>query len=160
MADLLVNLYARRFEALSSARVAETVTVRRALPPESHFIIEWAEKNFSRYWASEVQVAMAQKPPGCFIATDAGRLVGFACYNATARGFFGPTGVDEASRGKGIGKVLLYRALRALKDDGYAYAIIGAAGPTEFYQKAVGAIVIPSDGEDIYRGLLRDKHQS
>jgi hypothetical protein len=104
---------------------------------------------------SEVTVAMAHQPPGCLIAVINGRLAGFACYDATARGFFGPTGVAEASRGKGIGLALLFHTLQAMKAQGYAYAIIGAAGPHEFYASAVGAVPIESDREDIYRGLLR-----
>jgi len=35
------------------------------------------------------------------------------------------------------------------------YAIVGAAGPVRFYQKAVGAIVIPDSEPGIYLGLLR-----
>ena len=79
----------------------------------------------------------------------------FACYDATARGFFGPTGVAESHRGKNIGLALLYHTLAAMRAKGYAYAVIGGAGPAEFYAKAVGAVAIEADKEDIYQGLLR-----
>jgi hypothetical protein len=39
---------------------------------------------------------------------------------------------------------------------GYVYAIIGAAGPVHFYQKTVGAIVIPGSEPGIYTDLLRN----
>jgi hypothetical protein len=38
---------------------------------------------------------------------------------------------------------------------GYVYAVIGRAGPVEFYQKAVGAIVIPDSDPGIYTDLLK-----
>jgi hypothetical protein len=45
-----------------------------------------------------------------------------------------------------------------MKARGYAYAVIGSAGPHEFYAGAVEAVPIPADGEDIYQGLLRVRH--
>jgi predicted N-acetyltransferase YhbS len=135
----------------------ETVeaTIRVALPPELHIVQRWVRENFSEYWVSEVTAAMSHQPPGCLVAIVDGSLVGFACYDATARGFFGPTGVAEGLRGKGIGLALLYHTLEAMKAQGYAYAIIGGVGPHEFYAKAVGAMPIEADREDIYQGLLR-----
>ncbi|WP_248307259.1 MULTISPECIES: GNAT family N-acetyltransferase [unclassified Devosia] len=130
-------------------------TIRVALPPEQHIIKDWVRRHFSEYWVSEVSAAMAHQPPGCLIAVSDGELVGFACYDATARGFFGPTGVAEQQRGKGIGLALLSATLQAMKAQGYAYAIIGGVGPVEFYSKAAGAIPIFNEGEDIYQGLLR-----
>ena len=46
----------------------------------------------------------------------------------TAKAFFGPTGVDETYRGKGIGKALLLVCLHDMYAQGYAYGIIGDAG--------------------------------
>ena len=153
--DLLVNLYSRRMEELRQRTEGVEAVIRVALPPEQHILKDWVRANFSEYWVSEVSAAMAHQPPGCLVATVGGQLVGFACYDATARGFFGPTGVDEALRGKGIGLALFYHALAAMKAQGYAYAVVGSAGPVDFYVKAAGAMPIPSDKEDIYQGLLR-----
>lgn len=157
--DLLVNLYGHRMEALR--RRAETVdaTIRVALPPEQHIVKNWVRTHFSEYWVSEVTAAMAHQPPGCLIAISDGALVGFACYDATARGFFGPTGVSEDQRGKGLGLALFYHTLAAMKAQGYAYAVIGSAGPVDFYLNAVDAIPIPFENQDIYQGLLRIKPQ-
>ncbi len=135
-------------------------TIRVALPPELHLVQGWVREHFSEYWVSEVTVAMAHQPPGCLIAVVEGELVGFACYDATARGFFGPTGVAENQRGKAIGLALFYHTLAAMKAQGYAYAVIGSAGPVEFYVKAVGAVPIEADRQDIYQGLLRVRPKS
>lgn len=153
--DCLVNLYSRRMTALAERIEAVEATIRVALPPELHIVQRWVRENFSEYWVSEVTVAMSHQPPGCLVAIVDGQLVGFACYDATARGFFGPTGVAESLRGHKIGLALFYHTLAAMKAQGYAYAIIGSAGPVEFYVNAVGAMPIEADKEDIYQGLLR-----
>ena len=153
--DLLVNLYSRRLADLGRQVSAVPATIRVALPPEQHIVRDWVRAHFSEYWVSEVTAAMAHQPPGCLIAAVDGELVGFACYDATARGFFGPTGVAESQRGRKIGLALFYHSLAAMKAQGYAYAVIGSAGPVDFYVKAVGAIPIEADKEDIYQGLLR-----
>ncbi|WP_236951382.1 GNAT family N-acetyltransferase [Ketogulonicigenium robustum] len=155
---MLVNLYARPLEGLA-ARVAglaaQGITIRRALPPEMHLLQDWVATHFSAYWVSELTVAMAHQPPGCWIAVENGALVGFACHDATARGFFGPTGVSADHRGKGIGLGLLYHTLMAMRAQGHAYAIIGSVGPADFYAQTVGAMPIPADDAGIYQGLLR-----
>jgi predicted GNAT family acetyltransferase len=81
--------------------------------------------------------------------------MGFGCYDSTALGFFGPTGVSDECRGKGTGKALLMACLLDMKLKGYAYAVIGAVGPAEFYTKAAGATIIPGSEQSIYKTLIR-----
>ena len=99
--------------------------------------------------------SFARQPVSVFVATIQRELVGFAAYECTRRGFFGPTGVIPAAQGKGIGKALVLASLWALREMGYVYAIIGAAGPVRFYQKAVGAIIIPDSEPGIYTDSLK-----
>lgn len=115
------------------------------------------EKNFGKLWASECDVSFSNKPISCFVAYEkvTKEIVGFSCYDTTARGFFGPTGVLEKFRGKGIGKVLLVYCLKDMLNVGYAYAIIGDAGPVEYYKKTVGAEVIEDSSPGIYKDLLQ-----
>lgn len=109
--DYLVNLSTLPQDTQSAERMAsEGVTIRRALPPEFRLITGWIAEQFGQGWASEASVAMTRQPPSCFIATREQKLVGFSCHEATARGFFGPTGVDEGLRGLGIGRALLLPA--------------------------------------------------
>ena len=81
-------------------------------------------------------------------------MLGFAGYDCTYRDFFGPTGVDETQRGRGIGKALLFRCMEAMRDEGYGYAIIGSAGPVDFYKKMLGATVIEGSIPGIYKDLF------
>jgi len=154
--DYLVNLSSLPQDTQSPEKMASAgVTIRRALPPELKLIVRWVGEQFGEGWASETTVAMARQPPTCFIATRQQRLIGFSCHEATARGFFGPTGVDEGARGLGIGRALLFASLNDLKAMGYAYAIIGDVGPSEFYENTVGATPIPGSEPGIYAGQLK-----
>jgi len=155
--DMLVKLYT--LPALESVLAKQTeagVDVRRAQALEKRLVAEWVCQHFSARWASECEVAFSGHPISCFVAVADGKLAGFACYDATCKGFFGPIGVDEAYRGRGIGKALLLICLHAMAVRGYGYAIIGAAGPTEFYAKTVGASEIEGSAPGVYRGMLRE----
>ena len=147
MPDLLVNLLKLPpAEALKD----HSLLIRRADPFELAPVLDFVRHNFSSKWADEISVGFANKPVSVFIAAIDHKLVGFAAYECTRRGFFGPTGVLESARGRGIGKALLIHSLGALRDLGYVYAIIGGVGPVRFYQKTVNAIVIPDSEPGIY----------
>jgi GNAT superfamily N-acetyltransferase len=133
----------------------EKIVFRRAIAPEKHLVCDWVMEQFGSYWKSEVEVAFSRQPVSCWIAQRGNDILGFACYESTARNFFGPTGTLESERGKGIGKVLLIKSLESLREMGYAYAIIGGVGPAEFYEKAVGAKLIDGSEVSIYQHLLR-----
>lgn len=90
-----------------------------------------------------------------YIAVRGKEIIGYACYDAIAPDFFGPTRVSMAEQGKGIGKALLFHCLQAMKEKGYAYAIIGSVtGAKTFYEKTVNAIEIPGSCPGIYRDYL------
>lgn len=152
MPDLLVNLLKLpEREGLTQPGV----NIRRAQPFEITPLREFIRHSFSTAWADEVSVGFANKPITVFIATRDGRVIGFAGYECTRKAFFGPTGVAESERGRGIGKALLLESLWGLRELGYVYGVIGAAGPVKFYEQAVGAIVIPDSEPGIYTDLLR-----
>jgi predicted GNAT family acetyltransferase len=157
MKDMLVRLMELPDASELEKRLLEKekIVFRRAIAPEKHLVSEWVMEQFGAYWKSEVEVAFSRQPISCWIAQRGNELLGFACYECTARNFFGPTGTKESERGKGIGKVLLIKSLESLREMGYAYAIIGGVGPAEFYEKAVGAKIIESSEVSIYQNLLR-----
>ncbi len=157
MPDLLVKLYdlpdgRETFERLER----DGVRLSRPMTPNRDKVLGWIEARFGIGWANETATAFAHTPVSCFVAAEAetGRILGFAAYDCTAPDFFGPTGVDESARKRGIGGALLLKCLEALREEGYGYAVIGSAGPSEFYRKVCGAVVIPDSSPGIYRGLL------
>ena len=153
--DYLVNLSPIGTEPEIAERMKQAgVTIRRPLAPEAQLVTSWVKETFGDGWASETGVALTRMPPTCFIATQRDRLVGFSCRESIARGFFGPTGVAEESRGLGIGHALLLASLLDLKNMGYGYAIIGDVGPSAFYEKTVNAMPIPDSSPGIFAGML------
>ncbi len=106
-------------------------------------------------WASEASVALANRPVSLFLAGSGAELAGFACYDATARGFFGPIGVAESARGRGIGAALLRACLLDMRSSGYGYAIVGAVGAPDFFLRVAGAVEIPDSTPGIYADQLR-----
>src|SRR5437870_5800570 len=152
MPDLLVNLL--KLTALEPL-ADQGVNVRRAQLFEITPVREFIENNFSVAWADEISVGFANKPVTVFIATRNHRVVGFAGYECTRKAFFGPTGVAESERGRGVGTALLIASLWGLRELGYVYGIIGGAGPVDCYERASGAIVIPDSEPGIYTGVVR-----
>src|SRR5687767_141060 len=116
MPDLLVKLYSLP----PPPTLSPGVEVRRAFAAEKRLVGEWVEKQFGPGWASECEAAFARLPVACFVAVRNREWLGFACYDATARGFFGPAGVAEAERNHGIGTALLLGALQDMAAQGYA----------------------------------------
>ena len=156
MPDMLVNLLKLTpLEPVVSELRQAGIVIRRALPHEMTLVREFVLKNFEPGWADEISVGYSNKPVSVYIAIRDGRVVGFGAYECTHRSFFGPVGVAESERGCGIGKALLLVCLRGLREMGYAYGIIGGAGPTEFYERVVGATVIPDSVPGIYADSLK-----
>jgi predicted N-acetyltransferase YhbS len=131
------------------------LSVRRARPWELTPVREFVAGQFSQAWADEISGGLVSRPATVFVALRGGTLVGFAAYECTRRNFFGPAGVVEAERGRGVGRALLLASLRGLRELGYAYAIIGGVGPAEFYERAVGARLIPDSSPGVYADPIR-----
>ncbi len=148
MADLLAKLYGPRELVIPQGYV-----LRRPMASEGSRLKEWVERVFSPGWASEITPGVSRVPATIIVAvcSDPMAPAGFCAWDCTARGFLGPVGVTEEHRGKGIGRALVVSALNAMEASGYGYAVIGDAGPVEFFERACGAAVIPGSSPGIYR---------
>ncbi len=157
MADMLVRLYDLPAHADAVQRLAAAgVSIRRPNVWDVAPLLAWVGDHFHAAWVAECEVAAKRRSPTCFVAvgpsgpSGTGGLLGFACFDATRLNFFGPTAVLESARGQGIGTALLLACLQAMRDNGYAYAIIGGVGPAEYYAKTVGAVPIAGSTPGIY----------
>ena len=169
MADLLVKLYEiPPAQPDIDALAKKNIVIRRPIGPENWGVIAWIKEHFDAGWASEAENAFFRSPKSIYIAIRENKdengyitpeMLGFACYDATAKGFFGPTGVAKEERGQGIGAALLLSCLHAMRDEGYGYAIIGGVGPADFYSKICGATMIENVGRGIYKNMLRAKSE-
>jgi len=81
-------------------------------------------------------------------------LLGFAAYNVTAPGFFGPTGVALSARRNGIGAALVWSCMEAMRHLGHVYAFIGDSAVDAFYARTCGAIPVPGSGTSVYQHML------
>jgi hypothetical protein len=171
MADMLVKLYALPDLApILAEQKSRGVEIRRAHPDEKYKIAEWVHEHINPNWAIGCEVALEQRPPNCYIAFEKDPeyvptdnpydlpseiMLGFACYDVVAKGVFGPIGVREERQDCGIGTALLLTCLHGMAAERYAYAVIGWAGPTEWYARTVGATLIEGSEPGIFQGSLR-----
>jgi len=154
MPDMLARLYDLPDGAPYHQRVSEAgYTIRRADPWDRDRLRHFVKDNFGPLWAVEADRAFIHAPIASYVASSGGDIVGFAAYECTRRGYFGPTGVREDLRGKGLGAALLFRCLESMREMGYAYAVIGGVGSAGFYEKIVGAFVIPGSEIGVYGSL-------
>ena len=157
MPDMLVKLYELPDSSALYQKLADQgIKIIRPMTPNKTKVVEWVREKFDDGWADEISAAFTRFPVSCFVAYDTkeNKILGFAGYDCTYKDFFGPTGVDESARGKGIGGALFLRCLEAMRDEGYGYAIIGGVGPAEFYKKTVGATIIEDSAPGIYKDLF------
>ena len=170
MTDMLVKLYALpEVTPVLTILRQKGVSIRRPHPSEKHILAEWVRQQFKESCAVGCEVALGNKPVSCFIAIKKSQthvasdnpydlpdeiLLGFACYDADSKGMFGAMGVREEYRRQGIGTALLLACLHDMKEQGYAYAVIGWVASVDFYARAAGAIVIPDSEPGIFRGKL------
>jgi len=157
MTDMLVKLYnlpdrLPEFPTLEEQRII----LRKPMASEKSLVVDWVRDHFGGICADEMDVSFSRIPVSTFVAQQNRTLVGFACYDSSALAYFGPTGVLESFQGRGIGKALLLAALLEMRGKGYGYAIIGWIGPQAFYEKAVGATVIPDSTPGIWKDYLYD----
>ena len=156
MADMLIKLYELEFPGSFEAnQKALGIELRKPIGPEKRAIIAWVVDRFGNAWASEVDVALSNQPRTCFVAVKDTQIIGFACYDATALGFFGPIGVQKSHRKKGTGRALLNACLLDMKSKGYGYAVVGGVKDMQFYKKAVGALEIPSSDPGPYANQIK-----
>lgn len=112
--------------------------------------LAWIDEIFAGSWSSEAYAGLN------LIARHGGDPVGFATIEPrglkyawlegfareTGVGIFGPLGVTPERRTSGLGTWLLRRALNALRERGYARALIAAVGDERlirYFANAVGA---------------------
>ena len=130
MMDMLVRLYdLPDIDDEVQVLKERGILIRRPGAYERHLVADWVGRHFSPKWVSETKTAFARQPISCFIATREKQMIGFACYDVTARGFLGPMGVGEEARKSGV-------------------------GPADFYARTVGAVPIEGSSPGIYVDIL------
>ena len=115
--------------------------VRRPSHAEASRVLGFIEREFGRIWRFEAARAFDTDLPQIFITEDNAEVTGFAAHDVNNRGlgFFGPTGVASAMRGRGLGCQLLLASLADLQRLGFDHAVIPWTDALAFYSKCSGA---------------------
>lgn len=155
--DLLVNLYDLQSKFRQEELDRNGIVIKRAMSSDKSRILSFIKEEYTQNWSDESEVAFSNHPISCFIAIKQGQIVGFACYDATAKGYFGPIGIKGDQKGQHIGQGLLHHTLSAMKENGYGYAVIGWVDDAlDFYKKTIKVMEIPdSETENtLYQNLV------
>ncbi|GLS27479.1 GNAT family N-acetyltransferase [Marinibactrum halimedae] len=165
MNDMIVNLYHTPSQSIAQEKQAalkkQKIYIQRALPIDKQSICEFVRSHFFSIcpgWEDECATSLYRQPTSCFVAIHNREVIGFACYDGSAKGVIGPIGVAEPFRKQYIATVLLHHCLTAMKMEGYAYAVITCAFSTEFYQRTCNAhlLPVPEKTPDIYQRLIHN----
>ncbi len=109
--------------AVEDQRIAEGYTFASLDPASLYDVSAFAEAEFSPDWGRAVREAIADGVPWeqiIYARDPHGAVVGFAMYGSYSGTMerFGPFGVAGSQRGKGLGKILLYRSMEAMSARG------------------------------------------
>lgn len=155
---MLIRLYAPHLPGIGDAGTAASTpldtVLRKPIGPEHDLVAVWVGERFGLGWASEVRVALANRPVTAWIAVRRGELLGFCCHDATALGFVGPIGVAQEACGQGLGAALLRASLADMRSAGYGYAVAGGVGALGFFRRVAGAVEIADSTPGLYDGRL------
>ncbi len=152
---MLVKLYGQEFPSQQRELEGRGVRILRPLALDKRRVCDFVARAFDNPgWVAECEAALLRQPASCYIAVVGGEVVGFACFDATAKGMLGPIGVSEAHRGQGIAAELIRQCLLAMRAEGYAYAVIGWVSSEAFYTRVCGAVTIPDSAPGIYARMV------
>lgn len=155
--DMLVKLYdLPDHRPLLEKLAEEGISIKRVLSPDRGRVLGFVQKEFGDGWMHECEQALYTQPATCYIAVKDKQVIGFGCFEATAKNYFGPVGVQKDCRTGGVGTALTLSCLHAMWEMGYAYAIIGWVGDARaFYEKICGAEFIPNSHPGVYKRMIR-----
>lgn len=138
--DLITHLGNYQFPQVNSRNI------RKVTYEDKEKLLSFVESQFSKEWSFTIEGAFSSREPSVYLALDSSEeIIGFAAYDVyqNRKGYFGPMGVSLSNRIGGVGFSLLHHCLKEMHKIGYEYAVLGGAGPIEFYEKACNAVVIP-----------------
>lgn len=140
--NMRVDLAVRRWgtEGEEARLRAGGFAVRRLAAADREAFAAWLLREWGATWQAEAIRALGNEPVSAWVATEGGVIRSFAAYGVTAfEHGFGPTGTEEAYRGKGLGSVLFRRCMRDLAETGHATAEVIWVGPVAYYARVADA---------------------
>jgi mycothiol synthase len=139
--NMVVELAGRDFcpGELEARLAGQGIAIRPLVAADRAELDTYLSARWSAGWRHEALEALDVDPPTGFLAQRDGQIVGFAVYDVSRPGWFGPTGTDEELRGRGIGAALLRRCLAAWQTAGRERGEICWTRVWSFYAKVADA---------------------
>jgi len=107
---------------LEAALNAQDVHVEPVTPAYYTRLLAFTDQEFYADWTRSLREALARGLPASrlYICREEETILGFAMFGGYDESLerFGPFGVAESQRGRGLGKLLLYRVLEEMKRQG------------------------------------------
>lgn len=100
-------------------------------PTHREKLLGFVEHVFGEGWRREAEASLDNG--GVVQAEKEGEIVGFACYSGFEETWFGPIGVLEQHRGRGVGSELLFAALTRMRERGLGRITIPWTEHLTFY---------------------------
>ncbi|MFZ3580505.1 GNAT family N-acetyltransferase [Virgibacillus sp. DJP39] len=140
--DMIVDLKSYH----SNAVISYQNSIRRANHSDLCYLKEFIKEEFGKGWLEHIDNLQTKDNLPIFVAESNKDIIGFACFDIVRnkKGLLGPMGTSNSKRLNSVGRELLHRSLKEMADVGYEYAIIGQAGPIEFYERVCNAKLIPN----------------
>ncbi|MCL4543811.1 MAG: GNAT family N-acetyltransferase [Chloroflexi bacterium] len=117
------------------------IEIRRFERDDEGVLDAYLRQYWSPGWRFEGLEALhlGSEPVPGFAAWKDGAIIGFAVYDVTRPGWFGPIGTNPEERSSGVGGALLLQCLRDWQLAGRQRGEIAAIGPLYFYVSTCGA---------------------
>jgi len=119
----------------------EGVKVQYFQPEYTHKLLSFLETEFPGDWATVIRERIRKHcdPKDIVIALRGDEVVGYCQVDGE---HFGPFGVHNSLRGKGVGTVLILHAMQYAKEKGIRHLWLAWTGAVDFYSRKAGFKVI------------------
>ncbi len=155
--DLLVKLWSLPDKMpVLQALQARGVSIKRVIAPDRGRVLAFVREHFGEGWMHECEAALSTVPSTCYIAVREREILGFSCFEATGKDYFGPIGVKKEARVSGVGTGLLLCSLHSMWAPPPAHATTGRADePSGSFETTAAAVPIEGGHPAIYQNLIR-----
>jgi len=134
--DLLSFRIPVRMIRTENALKDEGIIIKAAAKEDEDRVSKWVHETFWPPWDYETTLAFEGDEAGVWIAEDSDKnLLGFSVYGGLEPTWFGPIGVVETARRRGIGSILLYRCVESMRSLGKRYISIPWTSNLFFYSQ-------------------------
>lgn len=139
--DLLDFEPSDEYYLTAESLAAEGIEIEYFSTPYTHKLLSFLETEFPGDWAAVIRERLRQHcdPKDIVIARKGDEVLGYCQVDGE---HFGPFGVHESLRGKGVGTVLIIKAMQYAKQKGIRHLWLAWTGAVDFYSRKAGFRVI------------------